>query len=228
MPTDDGAGAAGSAGAPTTRVLLVDDQEMVARSLGTALGAEGALDVVGVASSTDEALRMASESAPDVAVVDLQLGDADGLEAARRIGAQRRDVAVVLLADDPDDRILRRALDAGCSGLVAKRGRLDELVNAIRAVASGSTAFPQALLASVLRDRPEAPALSTRELQVLRLVAAGEGTNAIAARLGLSVHTARNHIRNLMTKLGAHSRVEAVVTAARSGLIELPHGRAQR
>jgi DNA-binding NarL/FixJ family response regulator len=149
------------------------------------------------------------------------------LDAAQRIRTQR-DVAVVLLADDPDERTLRRALAAGCSGLVAKRGRLDELVIAIKAVASGSTAFPQALMANVLRDRQEVPALSARELQVLRLVAAGEGTNAIAGQLGLSVHTARNHIRNLMTKLGAHSRVEAVVMAARSGLIELPSGRAPR
>jgi DNA-binding NarL/FixJ family response regulator len=171
---------------------------------------------------------MVTETAPDVVVVDLQLGDAEGLDTAQRIRTQQRDVAVVLLADDPDDRTLRRALAAGCSGLVAKRGRLDELVVAIRAVANGSTAFPQTLMASVLRSRAEAPALSVRELQVLRLVAAGEGTNAIAGQLGLSVHTARNHIRNLMTKLGAHSRVEAVVMAARSGLIELPSGREPR
>jgi DNA-binding NarL/FixJ family response regulator len=225
MPTDDGAGAADPAGAPATRVLLVDDQEMVARGLGAALGAEAALDVVGVASSSEEALDLAAASSPNVAVVDLQLGEADGLDAARRIRAARPDVAVVLLADGPDDSTLRRALGAGCSGLVAKRGRLDELVIAIRAAASGSTAFPQALMAGVLQDRPGAPALSARELQVLRLVAAGEATRDIAARLGLSVHTARNHIRNLMTKLGAHSRVEAVVMAARTGLIELPHGR---
>ena len=228
MFTDHAAGAAATAAAPATRVLLVDDQEIVARGLGAALGAEAALDVTGVASSTEEALQLAAACPPDVVVVDLQLGGADGLDAARRLRTQRPDAAVVLLADDPDDGTLRRALVAGCSGLVAKRARLDELIIAIRAVASGSTAFPQALMASVLRDRPEAPALSARELQVLRLVAAGEGTNAIAARLGLSVHTTRNHIRNLMTKLGAHSRVEAVVMAARSGLIELPHGRESR
>jgi DNA-binding NarL/FixJ family response regulator len=126
------------------------------------------------------------------------------------------------LTENPDERTLRRAMSAGCSGLVAKSGRLDELVIAIKAVASGSTAFPQALMADLLRDRPVAPALSARELQVLELVAAGAGTNAIAEKLALSVHTTRNHIRNLMTKLGAHSRVEAVVIAARSGLIELP------
>jgi DNA-binding NarL/FixJ family response regulator len=222
MSTDDGAEAAGTAGAPATRVLLVHDHEMVARGLGAALDAEDGLAVVGVATTVAEALPMVSDTAPDVVVMDLQIGDADGLDAARRIRAGRGEVAVVLLSTNPDDRTLRRALGAGCGGLVAKSGRLDELVIAIKAVSSGSTAFPQALMAGVLRDRPAAPALSARELQVLRLVAAAAGTNVIADELGLSVHTTRNHIRNLMTKLGAHSRVEAVVIAARSGLIELP------
>jgi DNA-binding NarL/FixJ family response regulator len=226
MPTNNGAGAAVAAGAPATRVLLVDDHEMVAQGLGTALDAEDGIAVVGVASTVAEAVQMASESAPDVVVMDIQLGGADGQNAARRIRAQKREAALVLLTASPDDRTLRRALAAGYSALVAKSGRLNELVVAIKAVASGSTAFPRELMADVLRDRQVAtPALSARELQVLRLVAAGTGTSAIAEELGLSVHTTRNHIRNLMTKLGAHSRVEAVVIAAGSGLIDLPSAR---
>jgi DNA-binding NarL/FixJ family response regulator len=207
-------------------VLLVDDHEMVAQGLGTALDAEDGIAVVGVASTVAEAVRMASESAPDVVVMDIQLGGTEGQNAPRRIRAQQREAALVLLTSSPDDRTLRRALAAGYSGLVAKSGRLNELVIAIKAVASGSSAFPRELMADVLRDRQvAAPALSARELQVLRLVAAGAGTNAIAEELGLSVHTTRNHIRNLMTKLGAHSRVEAVVLAAGSGLIDLPSAR---
>jgi DNA-binding NarL/FixJ family response regulator len=225
MPTNNGAVPAVAAGTRATRVLLVDDHEMVARGLGAALDAEEGLAVVGVASTVKQALQMASESIPDVIVIDFQLDDANGLDAARQIRTSKREGAVVLLTANPDERTLRRALAAGCSGLVAKSGRLDELVIAIKAVASGSTAFPQALMAGVLHDRRVAPALSARELQVLQLVAAGAGTNAIADELALSVHTTRNHIRNLMTKLGAHSRVEAVVIAARSGMIELPSAR---
>jgi DNA-binding NarL/FixJ family response regulator len=202
-------------------VLLVDDHEMVARGLGTALDAEEGLTVVGVASTIADALGMVADLTPDVVVMDLQAGDEAGLDATRRIRAQQ-EVAVVLLSASPDDRTLRRALAAGCRGLVGRDGRLDELVVAIKAVANGSTAVPHRLMASVLRERPSSPVLSARELQVLRLVAAGQGTSAIAESLGLSVHTTRNHIRNLMTKLGAHSRVEAVVIAAGSGLIELP------
>lgn len=225
MPTHNGSGPAVAAGGPATRVLLVDDHEMVARGLSAALGAEEGLAVVGVASTVEQGLQMASESCPDVIVIDFHLGDANGLDDARQLRTSHGAGGVVLLTENPDERTLRRALSAGCSGLVAKSGRLDELVIAIKAVASGSTAFPQALMAGLLRDRPAAPALSAREVQVLELVAAGAGTNAIAEKLALSVHTTRNHIRNLMTKLGAHSRVEAVVMAARSGLIELPSAR---
>lgn len=216
MPSSAGTGA-GATSAPATRALVVDKHEMVARSLGLALDDVDGLEVVGTACSGREGLRMAARLQPDVVVIDRRLDDCDGLEVARPLRDLSPGTRVVMLAASPDERAVAQAIDAGCSGLVAKSGTLDELVTAIRTAAQGRTWFH----AEPAPPEGGAPLLSARELQVLRRVADGVGTTTIADELGLSVHTARNHVRNLMTKLGAHSRVEAVVLATRLGLIEL-------
>jgi DNA-binding NarL/FixJ family response regulator len=226
MPKHQGTEATG---VRTVRVVIGDNHAMVAHSLGIAIGSEPGLEVVGTATSVADCLRLADELGPDVVVMDLRLGDGDGdgLEATRRLRMASPDINVILLTTNPDDGALTRALDAGCSGFVTKRARLEELTVAIRAAANGTTTFPRDMEdRPVRRDEarpPERAELSRRELEVLRLLAAGHSTTAVASELGLSVHTTRNHVRNLMTKLGAHSRLDAVVTAARSGLIDLPH-----
>jgi len=240
MSSDMSTEAVGAAGVTVTRVLLVDDHEMVVRGLAAAVGAEPDLEVVGTAGCVAECLRLAHGLLPDVVVMDLRLresddesggvdnreADADGLGATRRLRAVLPDVRVVLLTAHPDRRVAREALDAGCCGFVTKQGRLDELVAAIRAAAVGSTWFPD--LGTDLQAHPvgkaEHPDLSAREREVLTLMVSGHSTKAIAEELGLSVHTTRNHIRNLMAKLGVHSRLDAVVMAARRGLIRLPDG----
>jgi DNA-binding NarL/FixJ family response regulator len=224
MPKDQGTEATG---VRTVRVVIGDDHEMVAHSLGIAIGNEPGLEVVGTATSVADCLRLADELAPDVVVMDLRLGDGDGLEATRRLRNASPGINVIMLTANPDDVALTRALDAGCKGFVTKRARLEELVTAIRAAAAdAATTLPLDMVDP--RARPDEPRprgraeLSARELEVLRLLAAGHSTTAVASELGLSVHTTRNHVRNLMTKLGAHSRLDAVVIAARSGLIDLP------
>ena len=225
MPKHQGTEATG---VRAVRVVIADNHEMVAHSLGIAIGNEPGLEVVGTATSVADCLRLADELTPDVVVMDPRLGDADGdsLEAARRLRTAWPDVYVVILTADSDAGALTRALDTGCSGFVTKRARLEELVMAIRTAANGSTTFPLDMVDRLLRQgeprQRERAELSARELEVLRLLAAGHSTTVMASELGLSLHTTRNHVRNLMTKLGAHSRLDAVVIAARSGLIDLP------
>ena len=208
-------------------MLLVDDHEMVADCLATAVGAEPGLEVVGTAGGVAECLRLARELRPDVVVMDLRLrrsdADVSGLEATRQLRAMLPDVSVVMLTGHPDRHVAREALDAGCCGFVAKRARLDELVAAIRAAADGSTWFPHEAIASAGPAVTGAGTnLSSRESEVLTLIASGHSTGVIAQELGLSVHTTRNHIRNLMAKLGVHSRLDAVMVAARRGLVRIP------
>jgi DNA-binding NarL/FixJ family response regulator len=207
-------------------VFLVDDHEMVARGLAAVLESEDDLHVVGTAASADECLRSVPDSAPDVVVMDLRLGDADGIDATRTLRALLPETSVVILTAYPDQRVMARALEAGCCGFVSKTGRPEELIAAVRAAANGSATFPRDAVERLVRhdDSGEGANLSARELEVLRLMAAGHSTNDIAEKLSLSVHTTRNHVRNLMSKLGAHSRLDAVVSAARSGLIDLPDG----
>jgi DNA-binding NarL/FixJ family response regulator len=215
-------GRVGAAG--RTRVFLVDDHEMVARGLAAVLEREDDLDVVGTAASAAECLRSAPASAPDVIVMDLRLGDADGLDATRDLRAVLPETNVVILTAFPDQRVVARALEVGCCGFVSKTGRPEDLIAAVRAAANGSTTFPREAVEWLVRrdESGERPSLSARELEVLRLMASGHSTTDIAETLNLSVHTTRNHVRNLMSKLGAHSRLDAVVSAARIGLIELP------
>ncbi|MGO8824227.1 MAG: response regulator [Acidimicrobiales bacterium] len=223
MSIDVSTGAVGAAGVTAIRVLLVDDHEMVAGCLAAAVGAEPGLEVVGTAGSVAECLRLTRGLLPDVVVMDLRLsdneGDADGLAATRRLRAMLPDVSVVMLTAHPDRHVAREALDAGCCGFVAKRGHLDELVAAIRAAADGSTWFPHEVVGPTPKSGTD---VSAREHEVLTLMASGHSTRDIAEELGLSLHTTRNHIRNLMAKLGAHSRLDAVVVAARCGLVRVP------
>ena len=216
-------GRVGAAGG-RTRVFLVDDHEMVARGLAAVLEREDDFDLVGTAASADECLRSAPASAPDVVVMDVRLGDADGLQTTRELRALLPETNVVILTAYPSQRVMARALEAGCCGFVSKTGRPEDLIAAVRAAANGSTTFPRDAVERLVRhDGPgKRTSLSARELEVLRLMAAGRSTDAIAGQLNLSVHTTRNHVRNLMSKLGAHSRLDAVVSAARTGLIELP------
>ena len=197
---------------------------MVARGLAAALNAERDVEVVGTAGSVRDCLSAVPDAQPDVVVMDLRLGDGDGIEATRELRAALPDVNVVIVTAYPDPGAMAKALEAGCSGFVAKSASLEELVAAVRAAAHGSATFPRAAVERAVRHEVEAErrGLSARELDVLRRMAAGQSTSTIAEELGLSLHTTRNHVRNLMFKLGAHSRLDAVVSAARAGLIDLP------
>jgi two-component system response regulator DevR len=209
------------------RMLVVDDHELVAEALRHALDREPDLVVVGHATTVQEGVEAARELHPDVVLMDFQLPDGRGTEATARIKQERPQTTVVMLTSQADGAVLAAALEAGCSGFVAKSANFSELASAIRSVLAGEVRVPSSLLeqlAAYLRPRPATLGsdLTPRELEVLQLLAEGKSTVAIMQELVVSIHTVRNHIRNILTKLNAQSRLEAVAIATRQGLVRGP------
>jgi DNA-binding NarL/FixJ family response regulator len=209
---------------PAVRVLLVEDHAMVARGLEAALVDAGDFEVVGIAGTVDDGVLRFRQLGPDVVVMDYRLPDGAGTDATRRIRDADGDAAVLLLTGADDPGIVAAALDSGCSGFVSKDRDLDELADAIRAVARGAAVFPADMLARALSpgiDQGVGSDLTSREREVLGMLADGASTEEIGSTLFLSLHTVRNHVRNILTKLHARTKLEAVVIAARAGLVDL-------
>jgi DNA-binding NarL/FixJ family response regulator len=210
-------------GAGSIAVLVVDDHAMVAEAIVSTLGEQPDMRVVGLAHTVGDALVAAAGTRPDVVVMDYRLPDGDGIDATRRLRAECPQAVVVLLTGFADDATFLRALEAGCVGMVAKEHSVDELVAAVRAAAVGLPVGQRSTQKSGTdRVAPRPPFdLTVREREVLQLLADGVSTDAIARRLVLSLHTVRNHIRNVLGKMGAHSRLEAVSLAMQHGIVTL-------
>jgi DNA-binding NarL/FixJ family response regulator len=207
-------------------VLLVDDHAMLAEAVAAVIGDAPDIEVVGVVTSPGAAEAVVAATPPDVIVMDYQLGGEDGIAATRRMREISPQTSVLMMSAFDDDGLLAAALAAGCCGFVAKTSGVDELLRAIRAAAVGDAYFSASALEQLVgRANPSVqsrPLLSVREQEVLMLLGNGESTAAIISALGLSAHTVRNHIRNLLAKLDAHSKLEAVVIATRLGLLSPP------
>ncbi|MEM8706618.1 MAG: response regulator transcription factor [Actinomycetota bacterium] len=198
------------------RVLVVEDQDLLRDALVAALEIESDIQVV--AAHADLAGARAGLDAGgepiDVAIVDFRLPDGNGTDLAT--GGRR-----LLITGTNEEIAVRAALEAGFEGFVAKGSGLGELAQAVRVVHAGGAIFPAGLLPALSAvDTPDEP-LTDREMDVLADLAEACSPATIAARRHLSIHTVRNHIRSILTKLGAHSQLEAVVIAARSGLVDL-------
>ena len=206
------------------RVLLVDSEEMFAQSLRFALEAQGDLEVVETADTLRRARAVMATVSPDVVVLESRLPDGAAIAAVPDLRRACPASKVVLLTSGPDASAAAEAVGAGCSGLVSRTGTLDELVAAVRGVAAGQVYVSPGVLAKLLprlqrvTQRPGWD-LTARELEILQLLGEGLSNAAIAARLVVSVHTVRNHVQNLLSKLGAHSKLEALVIALREGLL---------
>lgn len=211
----------------TISVLIVEDHTMVAQALLDALAAEPGLTPLGSCSSLDELRTWAADEErprPDVVVLDFRLPDGDAGDGAALCTEHCPDTQVLVLSAFADDHALARAVEAGCDGYLLKEQPVDDLVAAIRRVHAGEAVFAPRLMPRLLsllsgRRRTVGGDLTPREIDVLRELAAGHSTEAIADELGLSVNTVRNHVQSVLTKLGAHSRLEAVAIGLRAGLV---------
>jgi DNA-binding NarL/FixJ family response regulator len=214
-----------------TRVLVVDDHAVVRRGLLDFLGSEPDLEVVGDAEGGPQALdllvRLDSEGRlPDVVVMDLQMAPLDGIEVTRRIRARYDDVEVVALTSFGEEERVHAALEAGASGYLLKDSDADEVLAAVRAAHRGEVQLDAAIarrLTETLRTSRDEPRteLTTRELDVLRLVGAGKANKEIAAELSISERTARTHVSNILAKLHLRSRTQAALWAVREGLVNI-------
>jgi DNA-binding NarL/FixJ family response regulator len=214
------------------RVLVVDDHAVVRRGLFAFLDAEPDLEVVGDADGGEQALdvlvRLDSEGLrPQVVVMDLQMRPMDGIESTRRIRALYDDVEVVALTSFGEEERVYAALQAGASGYLLKDADADEVAVAVRAAHRGEVqldpAVARRLTASLRTGRHDDPTvdLTSRELEVLSLIGAGESNKGIAAALGISERTARSHVSNILAKLGLTSRTQAALWAAREGIADV-------
>lgn len=205
-------------------VLVVDDHSVFGEAFAAVLKQQTWVETVTFAASATQAHQAVSEKAPDVMVIDQRLGDTTGCELIRKLNESNPNTPAILLSSDLTDKVLLEAVEVGCAGVLSKTEKIETVLAAIRAATLGELAMSEELVARLmvlLRKRPLGPTdLSRRELDVLEQVAAGHQNLTIAENLFLSVHTVRNHVATILRKLGAHSKLQAVVVARDLGLIE--------
>jgi DNA-binding NarL/FixJ family response regulator len=215
------------------RVLVVEDHRILAEGLVALLHRRPDFDVLGWAPTVREAIVMTDEGKPHVVLMDSRLADGTGAEAALGIHRRHPEVAIVFLSVDDSYDAMLAALEVGARGYLSKTVAATELEAAICGAADGDMLLSAELLATLLshqqdrRPRPIEVAprpcdLTAREQQVLELLATGLDNREIARQLGITYATVRTHIRNLLEKIGVHSRLEAVVRAAEDGLLAPP------
>jgi len=198
------------------RVLLVEDHDMVAEAMGLAFAAVTDIDIVARGRSLSDAFELTPRIRPDVIVLDRRLPDGDGVSAIGRLRLLHPAARVLVLTGDANAAVVTRVVEAGGAGLMQKSARLNDLANAVRRVAAGQAVFGDDLLPM----RPLNSPLTRREHQMLVLMADGANTGEIAERLHVARNTVRNHVQSVLTKLEAHSQLEAVAIARRAGLLD--------
>jgi DNA-binding NarL/FixJ family response regulator len=194
-------------------------------SLERVLSDEPDIEVVGKANACVAAFEMAESLRPDVAIVEYRLRDGDGVVTAAALRTVSPGTQVVLLAELADSRFVAAAIEAGCSGFLTKDREACEVVVAVRVAHAGEVHLSPDVVAALLPhldgDRGGLGSdLTDREHEMLTLMTSGLGNKDIAGQLHLSIHTIRNHVQNLLVKLGAHTKLEAVAIASREGLVE--------
>ncbi len=202
-------------------VFLLDDHEVVRAGVAAALGNEPDLEVVGEAGDALEALKVVAETEPDVAVLDVRLGDGtSGVNVCREITDRHPDVRCLMLTSFDDDRAIVDAAAAGAAGFVLKQIRSNELIDAIRNVAEGRQLLDAAevrMAGERLRKSDEGPLidLSAQERRIFDLIGDGKTNRQIASEMYLAEKTVKNYVSNLLAKLGMSRRTEAAALAAR-------------
>ena len=212
----------GVSGSPV-KVVVVDDHRMFGELLRRVISTDPGMTCVGTADNLTDGFAMVETLAPDAVVMDVQVGQEDGLAATAELVQKYPGLRVVVLTAFSTEPLLRRAVSAGASALLAKDGAVEDLIAPLRPSGPDEFNVDPALLRRLLVTRREqagrAVMLTTREDQVLHLLAEGLDTTAIAARLGISRNTCRGYVGALFGKLDAHSQLEAVAVAKRKGLL---------
>ena len=208
------------------RVVVADDQTVVREGLLLLLGLLPGVEVAGAARDGEEALQLVAAHRPDVVLMDLRMPRMDGVEATRRIRKEFPGTHVLVLTTYSDDASIGNALRAGATGYLTKDARPEELARAIASVREGKAQFDPSvqrwLLDAVVGETAAPDGLTAREVEVLKLMAAGKSNAEIATSLYISEATVKTHINNLFAKTGLRDRAQAVTYAFRRGLVR-PH-----
>lgn len=207
-----------------TRVMIVEDHQVVAEGLAALINDQDDMEVIGHSGSVAESIARAAELKPDLVLIDYRLTDGTGADAAGGIRHVHPETKLIFLTREDSDAARFAALEAGASAFIHKSRAAQDVVDAIRTVAKGGSLFTPRTIAQLLNSQREAEAqlerLTPREKEVLRLMAEGTSSRDIAARLGISYTTVRTHIRSLGSKLGVHSKLEAIIKARELALVE--------
>jgi DNA-binding NarL/FixJ family response regulator len=200
------------------RLLIVDDHPVVCTGLTSMLSAQPGMEVLGAASSGEEALGLIQRLQPNILLLDLRMPGMDGIGVLNALKQFDTPPRVLVLTSFEKEEDIYRAIRAGAHGYLLKDSTKDEMIAAVRAVVDGKRYIPRHIAAR-LADRMMRSDLTTRELQILELLAHGSTNKEIAAALQISDNTVRNHVNNIMEKLQVSDRTLAVVTAMRSGVL---------
>jgi DNA-binding NarL/FixJ family response regulator len=202
------------------RILTVDDHPLLREGIAALVNAESDMKLVAEASNGEEAIEQFQLHRPDVTLMDLQMPALNGIEAVTRIRAEFPDARIIVLTTYTGDIQVLRALKAGARGYILKGHVHRELLEAIRAVHAGKKRIPPEVAAE-LADHAAENELSSREIEVLRLIASGNPNKLIADQLSISEETVKSHVTNILSKLGANDRTHAVTIGLRRGIIDL-------
>ena len=210
------------------KILIADDHGILRAGLRALLKSDSNLEVVGEAENGEETLRLAMQLNPDIVLMDMNMPGMNGVETTRQLIKQNTDLRVLVLTIHEDYEMVREAIQAGAAGYIIKRAADSELTNAIQAVSRGELYVHPAMTRALLNPQTQDTAksiggepLTSRELEVLRLLAQGYTNKQIAEELSVSVRTVETHRANITGKLNIRSRVELLRYATKHGLIDL-------
>ncbi|MCJ7514637.1 MAG: response regulator transcription factor [Dehalococcoidia bacterium] len=216
---------------PRTRLLLADDHPLLRKALRDLLEKEKTFEIVGEAADGEEAVRLVTEITPDVVIMDISMPNLDGLQATQQIKARCPNVAVLVLTVHTDDECILEILKAGAAGYLIKSAFGDEVIHAVRAVATGDMVLSAPIGQRLLKQAARFPTrpvlleagekLSTRELEVLKLTARGLSNKDVASALGIKLRTVKGYLADIFSKLRVASRTEAVIAGLQAGFLSL-------